>query len=264
MGGGVDLSRSVPANGSGAADGKWKQAAVSVPGTAHLSQGAGNQDAICTTASGGVRVLALADGAGSAGRSAEGARIAVTLLSELLASRAAEGPDWETELRNGLYAVRKALTAAARDAGSRPRSFACTLLVAVLHDDGLNAMQLGDGAIVLRGEEGWRLACKPHRGRYAGETIFATSPRAARLNTFARFPSPSFDAVGLLSDGLESVALDLASDEPHGPFFDPLAAFVASDRPKEVLEEELRKLLTSERIRSRCSDDLSLIMAVRP
>ncbi|HEX7002722.1 MAG TPA: PP2C family serine/threonine-protein phosphatase [Trueperaceae bacterium] len=245
--------------------------AATITGSSHLARDAGNEDALhCSSADDGTLLLALADGAGSASQAAEGARLAVDEAVASLMRRQPLGDDeneLEVALRGALDDVRKAVASRLRrsrpQARHRASDFASTLLLAVVGGGRLAALQLGDGAVVVGSEGRWQRLTKPYRGVHAGETIFATSRGAARRAEVGIVSLERTEAIALLSDGLEPVATDLASGEPHAPFFEPLASFARRDLPSELLSAELADFLASDRVRQRSSDDLSLVLAVR-
>lgn len=254
---------------------EWQLVAASVTGRAHLARDQGNEDALLAASlANGTLLLALADGAGSARNAAEGARLAVDVAVSALRSRLEQGAAGEgaeeglsEALRGALADVRRAVAERVRKSrgGQRikPRDLSSTLLLAVISRHTLAVLQLGDGAAIVRSGDSWQRVTSPLRGPHAGETVFATSRQARRLLEVEERGLSGIDAIALLSDGLEPVATDMASGEPHPPFFDPLAAFARRDAPVEQLESELARFLGSERVRSRSSDDLSLILAVR-
>ena len=255
-------------------EGAWKLVAVSVTGKAHSAREQGNEDAIrCARLEDGTLLLALADGAGSASNAAEGSRLAVDVALDSLSRQLAlcspggDATSLGETLRSALREVRTAVATRLREFRTsdrqRARDLASTLLLAILEEDALAVLQVGDGAIVARDEEGWRRITAPLKGTHAGETLFATSRGAYRQAEVECVPVEGVSALALLSDGLEPVATDLASGEPHAPFFDPLASFVLKESGRERLEEDLEAFLSSERVQERSPDDLSLILAVR-
>jgi hypothetical protein len=251
------LAPSCEPSGSG-----WRVLAASVTGRSHAAIGKGNEDAVqAVRLAGGTLMLAVADGAGSAGRAGEGAQLAVATAVEALSGELGR-KGLEESLRSALDEVRRAMAGRSRELRVRPRDFACTLLLAVVHGDTVAVLQLGDGAVVGRAD-GWQRLVRPQRGRYAGETVFVTSRGAAGLAEVEVHPLERVEALALLSDGLEPVATDIASGRPHSPFFDPLVAFAAAQRTEADLEAELARFLRSDRVQSRSSDDLSLILALR-
>lgn len=245
----------------------WKVIAASVTGLSHVARGQGNEDSELTAClPQGALMLALADGAGSAKRAAEGSRLAVATAVDALAAALAGEDDLPLTarvLRAVLARVRRTLAARAREVRVRPGEFACTLLLAVIQDDTLAVLQLGDGAVVARAEEDWQRVTRPLHGRHAGETVFVTSRGATRLASVEIRPLAGIHALALLTDGLEPVATNVASGAPHAPFFDPLVTFARGKHSAEELGPELERFLGSDRVQSRTADDLSLILAVR-
>ena len=250
--------------------GAWKVVAATVTGRGHLLRDAGNEDALhCTSLEDGTWLLALADGAGSASRAAEGARLVVDAAVMSLTARLSQESGAEpTELLAAtLLDVRRAVATRLRESRAserlRARDLAATLLLALLRGDVLAVLQVGDGAVVRGSAGDWRRVTEPVRGRHAGETVFVTSRRAPLAAEVAVVELGADETLALLSDGLEPVATDLGSGEPHPPFFEPLATFARRDAPSELLAAELADFLASDRVQQRSPDDLSLVLAAR-
>jgi hypothetical protein len=76
-------------------------------------------------------------------------------------------------------------------------------------------------------------------------------------------PAPSRFAV--FSDGLLRLAINLATGEPHAPFFRPLFAFAAAGDASGVVarEAELAAFLHSDRVCARSDDDKTILLAAR-
>jgi hypothetical protein len=236
----------------------WRITAASTTGVAHRKRGRGNDDAFaCASSRDGALLLAVADGAGSATRASQGSELAAeTALAALATS---EG-GWRSRCAGALSRARRRLAAQAAMDGARLRDYASTLLLVEVDGDALRVAQLGDGAVVVLRAGALERPTAPGRGEHAGETVFATGRDAASQLTLAELPPTGVMGVALLSDGLESVALK--GDAPFQPFFDPLFAFAASERPPTDRTRLLSGMLTSERIAARCHDDLTLLLAV--
>jgi hypothetical protein len=103
----------------------------------------------------------------------------------------------------------------------------------------------------------------PQRGEYANTTRFLTDVDALTWVQAEAFAGPVAD-IALLTDGLEPLALHYASKSVHQPFFagmfQPLIA-VHDDGEIKQLSAALAKFLTSERVRSRTDDDVSVLLA---
>lgn len=240
----------------------WQLLGASVTGQAHLERGTGNQDALAaaTTADGRL-CLAVADGAGSASRSDEGARTATETAIAALAS--ASSLTARAALDLAFSQAVTAVTALARRSGSQPREFACTLLLVLVTADEVAALQLGDGAVIAEQGGSLRRLTPVWRSDYVGETMFITSPGARQQAVTVNAPAADLSALALLTDGLEPVATDLQSGEPFAPFFTPLFSFTGSAADQALRNRQLEELLGSERVRSRTHDDTTLLLAVR-
>ncbi|HEU5432602.1 MAG TPA: PP2C family serine/threonine-protein phosphatase [Thermomicrobiales bacterium] len=231
----------------------------------HARLGIGCQDArdVAILPS-GIAVAAAADGAGSAPRSADGARWAVGAATHLLWDALAAAPpaaDIDAALVEAFRGAHDFIAQAAAESELPASAFATTLLLAVAAPDGLHVAQTGDGMIVARQADGELIAATtPQNGEYANETFFLTSDDGA-----PRFAAtlPPACAVALLTDGLLPLAVDLRDCRPHAPFFDPLFAFAAVRGGHRGADAELAAFLASDRIAARTDDDTTLVLAVR-
>jgi serine/threonine protein phosphatase PrpC len=84
---------------------KWRFLGVSVQGTSHLEKNTPCQDAhTCLQTPNGELLLAVADGAGSAERSQEGAQLAVKqAVSTLMSALQSDVPDSESGWREMIH-----------------------------------------------------------------------------------------------------------------------------------------------------------------
>ncbi len=269
----------------------WSVVGASVIGSSHIARGTTCQDAHCIRVSReGAVAIAVADGAGSAGRSDEGAWVAVhraaATLDRLasggaaLESRAgleggstagpAEEADgslepeaFETIMGTALGEARAAVENLAAQEDAPLRSFHCTLSCALLVGEVLTIGQVGDGACVARRQDGSLFtAGLPQRGEYANEAYFVTM-EGALDRADVRVVPDLVDAVAVLSDGLLRLALDLRTNEPHRPFHEPLFGYLATLDDERTAGPALARFLASPRVVSRSDDDKTLVLAVR-
>lgn len=247
----------------------WRIVGASVEGTSHRARAAGCQDAFASRAlPDGTLVLAVADGAGSAPRSAEGAARAaehmVTSVRRMaLKRRPVTDDDWARVIRRAFLNARLSVLAVARGARRPPRDFATTLTCAVLTDERLVVGQVGDGLVVARDGNGQLHApVRPSRGEYANETAFLTMPGMTHALQVAVTPVRG-EAVAVMTDGLLRLAAKVPGYEPFPPFFAPLFAFAdsATDTARSV--DALAQFLDSERVNGRTDDDKTLVLAAR-
>jgi hypothetical protein len=226
----------------------WRALGASVAGAGHRARGVGCEDASAVSVTDdGALLIAVADGAGSAPRASEGSTRAVAAAMEALRSGA--------ELCAVMHAARQSLEPVA--AGERLGDLATTLLVVRATSAGIETAQVGDGAIVLRRGDALEVVAPDEKGEYLNETVFLTSAGwldALRVDTV---PSDGVDAIAVLTDGLQLVALDLRTGKPHPPFFAPLFSCGADDGDVA----QLVAFLGSDRVGERTDDDVTLVVA---
>ena len=274
----------------------WRFVTARVTGTSHTKAGLPCQDQFyCRVVGNQTLVAAVADGAGSAALAERGADIAVKTVVDFLSCQLDDGRlDYDAMLREAAVEARETVLAEARRCGAEPRDLASTLLVTVVGPDSGSALQVGDGVIVVSdGGNGWgwvfwpqrgeyanqisnpnrdttrfRWIFWPQRGEYANTTYFLTDTDALeRLRVAPRLGKVT--DIALMTDGLESLALRYASTAVYGPFFrgmfrpilDAGEASVNKDREIKHLSASLDRFLSSDRVRSRTDDDVSLVLA---
>jgi hypothetical protein len=246
--------------------GAWRVLGASVIGTSHQRTGLPCQDAHGFRALPGGLVLAAADGAGTAERSHEGARLAVDALLDALAqnlafSWPAGDAEWRSALAVGYAAARAAVLALAQAEGASSRLFASTLVCAVVSSAGVAAAQLGDGVVAALAEGEWFTVAAPQKGEYANETNFLTQADALERVTILVHDDP-VQALAVMTDGLLRLVLDIPRNQPHAPFFNPLIAFANGVTDEDQGSAQLAAFLASDRVSARTDDDKTLVLAV--
>jgi hypothetical protein len=256
-------------------NGEWKVRGVSVTGYSHLRDGIECQDAHrhLHEPSTGAYVLAVADGAGSRSRSAEGAALAVGLTVDEYGRRLArEGlpsdPDaWRDLLATGFEAIVDAFRTTTKRIGSSPADFAATLTVAILAPPWLGIVSLGDGIVVAGAEQVEResglhlVTTAPPAGEYVNETCFLSSDGAHDQVVIRCLHDPGLVALLLGTDGVTPLAVkrDGVAPRPNRTFVEPvLRSLAARTDPVEV-----SRLLLEERLTRLSADDKTLLAAVK-
>ncbi|OUL34803.1 serine/threonine protein phosphatase [Nostoc sp. T09] len=255
----MNMSKQIP---------QWQVVAASVCGTSHLKNKQLCQDAHhWQLLSDNVLVAAAADGAGSASQGKVGAMVAVETaienisLKEVTRDALADDEIVRSLLTDAMLAAKKAVEDEAAASDKQPQDLATTLIVMVATPEVVAVSQIGDGLAVAKDSMGNLLALTmPDSGEYINETTFLTSPGALETAQM-RLWRETIVNVGVLTDGLQMLALNMVVGEPHKPFFFPLFDFVANTQDKTVAKEQLVKFLGSERITQRTDDDLTLIIA---
>ena len=226
----------------------WRCVAATATGTSHRERDEPGQDAFASAElDDGRVVIAVADGAGSAPLAAEGSRVAVDVAIAAITAGAAMEDAFDA-----------AACGLGEDADARSAR-ATTLLVAVLGPDELSFGQVGDGYIVVREDDRYLVANAGGDREYLNETTFLSSSRWRDDLRVGSMPASAIDAVAVMTDGIQLVAIDLAAGEPFSGFFDPLFRWAASD---DADPAELAAFLASPRLAARTDDDVTLALAV--
>jgi serine/threonine protein phosphatase PrpC len=247
----------------------WHIVGASVQGTSHQKSGTPCQDAHgYRVLPNGAAVIVVADGAGSANRSHEGAQHGVEqALTSLGRDLAHDVPHtetgWRTVMTNAFRQSREAIGRFARREDAPLQDFATTLTCAVASSEGLAVGHIGDCLAVAQPEgEDTQLfvATQAQRGEYANETFFLTMEDA--LKHLQVHIHPPVQALALMSDGLVRLALNVVENVPHTPFFRPLLDFAAAMDDEEKAQEQLAAFLASERVCARTDDDKTMVLAI--
>jgi hypothetical protein len=254
----------------------WRVRGFSIQGYSHLMEGSPCQDAYRQATVGTSVVLAVADGAGSRPRSAEGAALLVTLTTDMLTGmlKAPGGPADGRLLRARLGQAydrirEQFLQKATLLAGEgRAGEFAATLIGAVVCDGMIGIIQVGDGFAVVRrvnrqGVTRYHLLSQPAvTGQYSNETIFVTSDAAA-TPLIRCAVDDGITGILLSTDGLMPAALTRDPGHPetvNADFVERVLSHLDGDNhdPRLVV-----RTMLSDGVVGRTGDDLTLLAAVR-
>jgi Protein phosphatase 2C len=248
----------------------WRVHGVSMTGYSHLRDGVECQDAYRHTfvPSAGAHVLAVADGAGSRDRSAEGAALAVGLTVELLAELldGHGAPTMPAGWRALLGTFYKDLVSCFADAtsamGPDSAAFASTLTAVVLAHPWAGIVSIGDGFVIARSDDSLHLvASATEAGEYVNEAVFLTSEGALRDVSIACLYDPDLNAVVLGTDGVlpAGIRRNGGRPSPNASFVEPLLGSLEAARPDPT---SVARLLLDERITRLSGDDKTLLVAV--
>jgi len=250
----------------------WRVLAGSEIGTAHIQTGRTCEDScwaqvLQTRESQPFLAIFVADGAGSAAHGGEGAELAMSAAAGFIEKKLKHpelglGDELAVEC---VQAVRAAIDSAASAAGLKPRDYACTFLGLLSFERGSLLMQVGDGGIVVDFGDGLEVPIEPMGGEYANMTYFVTGEDAIEVLQTKSLSAPVIRAA-VFSDGLQRLALNMATNEAYVPFFKPLFTALAksSEKQEDQLVAALQRFLSSEAVNQRTDDDKTLVMAVLP
>ena len=255
--------------------GGWRYVAASVIGTSHEKTGGTCQDAndcqiYALPAGETVLAAAVADGAGSAGCGGEGAAITCRALLGQMVEHLDSGKSVEQvtgdTVKFWITTIQNLLEAEARAVSRERRDFACTILGLLVGESCAACLQVGDGAIVLADSEEhvYGHVFWPDRGEYANTTHFVTEDDAIEHLQFASINRGVVEAA-LLTDGLQTMALNYQQRTAHEPFFKGLFAPLrtAEEGCSRELSEALAAFLSSPRVNEKTDDDKTLVLASR-
>lgn len=242
----------------------WRAATACVAGSAHVKAALPCQDASLFEIRDSILFGTIADGAGSAARSDEGAQAAVkAALAELKSHQwLSDTPrdDLEKRLRDACGKAREALNAAAAERALPADDFACTLTLFAASKEWLAALQVGDGQLVVRRSESYDLIFKPDRGEYCNETTFLTSAGIdAGIQVSIVEGAPLF--VCAATDGIERVSLRYQDWTPHHAFYKPLEDFIAAAAHPDAAARDIEEFLRREKLNQYTDDDKTLLLA---
>jgi hypothetical protein len=128
-------------------------------------------------------------------------------------------------------------------------------------------LQVGDGVMVLADSEErtYNHVFWPDRGEYANMTHFVTQDDAIEHLQFESIGRRIVEAA-LLTDGLQTVALNYQEQTAYEPFFKglfaPLRAATAEGN-SPTLADSLAAFLSSPRVNEKTDDDKTLVLASR-
>lgn len=242
----------------------WSVHLASATGRHHQDEGSACQDAAAARTWPGGFAAAVSDGAGSAPRSAEGARTLVDQVVDLCALQAGKGGfSWADDLPRLIEQARAAVLALAHSRGHDPRDYAATLVACVVEGSRGCFFHLGDGAGVHCGAAGVTIVSAPENGEFADETYFITQEdwrEHLRLTVIDAIDDGSL--IGLMSDGAMPFVLDRGRHAFYPPFIDPVRRHLAGRTAAEG-SAALLGVLQDPRTLDITSDDKTLVLAMR-
>jgi hypothetical protein len=160
---------------------------------------------------------------------------------------------------------REAADRLAAEEGHQIRDYASTLLGTVVGCESAVYVQVGDGAIIVAGEEPgeYNWIAWPQHGEYANTTNFLTQDDVYAALFFET--GPAINEIALFTDGMERLVLNLSTRCVHAPAFRPIFEWLAQTPPGATGQpsEALVTYLGSEHVNRRTDDDKTLVMGTR-
>jgi hypothetical protein len=240
----------------------WRIYGASAIGKGHIDGSIPCQDAFCHATGNGRLVAVVCDGAGSAARSEVGAKECANAMVTFLASlpgtpSAACDRDM---IARAIEAARSTIQDRATELNLPPSHLACTVIGAVLHEEGGCLFHIGDGVGVIELENASSVVSLPENGEYSNETYFVTNDdwqAHLRVDMF----SGGIRCLALMSDGTAPFAFNKSA--LHGPFMDPVRSYLSKVSELEG-SEALQATLAGEGTWKITSDDKTLLVVLPP
>ncbi len=257
----------------------WRAIARFEKGTSHISTQTPCQDYAEYKSYGNDYLIgAVSDGAGSRSLSHYGSKIAVETTIKFFTEKLETSRNKSFLSQDGVQivfrelieVVRHEIEIAAQDyyreKGKKVSvgEFACTLLAFVAFPEGIAAMQLGDGFIVVRNYQGkgYDLLFEPSKGEYANETTFVTSsPTDIQQDLHITYKTNPVSFICASTDGLESLALNLRNNVAYPKFFIPLEKYIQETTELDK-DDYLIAFLNHETVNRKTDDDKTILLCV--
>ncbi len=196
----------------------WKTAGIAVIGTSHIKKEEVCQDVVASFTKNGMSVIALADGAGSAQHSLEGATIVVNAICKYMANNFVKVFNDEDlmEIKRGILDdILHRLNKRAKRLKCDLRELASTLIFIVVKEDKQCIIgHIGDGCIVSKDKNGWKIVSLENKVSSVNETEFVTSRNVfATMRMYKGEITDGLSSFAIMSDGAENALINKKDPE---------------------------------------------------
>lgn len=240
----------------------WKIISYVLTGSSHIESKIPCQDYVTFISNNDCCVIVLADGAGSASHSIEGARAVSDMCAKWLLSHFDSAfMENEKVLKKRLKVkITTELLKVSKKLGMVDlKQLSSTLLFVAIKNDQYITCHIGDGVIgaTINGVE--EVLSDPERGEFANNTFFTTSLRIEHIR-IQRGSLGSIRSFYLMSDG-SADCLYLTTDNTFAPAVEKLSASLSADKTEgSASSNKLLAEVMEQHFRSHTTDDCSFIM----
>ena len=241
----------------------WDTIACKVQGRGHKKSGTPCQDQVYALQEGGVSVIALADGAGSAKLSHYGALAVVKYICTLLIQEFEmlyhndDGVAVKQYLMNKIH---DCLVSEAKLLECQLKDLASTLLFVAVKGDQMICGHIGDGVIGYKQGDALKILSAPENGEFINSTYFTTSSDALITMKLIKGNISSLSGFVLMSDGTET-SLYHKKHKTLAPVLSKimnLNSYIPVSTIQSSLQQSFEQVISST-----TTDDCSMILMVR-
>ncbi|MDN4163392.1 PP2C family serine/threonine-protein phosphatase [Nocardioides abyssi] len=241
----------------------FKEFHYQVRGHGHLQDGTPVQDRTKYLSRGGVQVLCLADGAGSATHSQFGAQAVVDEACTTLVNRFADfaasddGARIKVELLEQLVSK---FNQVANQHGVESRELASTFMCVAVSGERFLGAHVGDGVVGYLKNGELKVISAPDNAEFANQTTFVTSSRAAESMRLFRGSLEGVAGFILMSDGTAESLFDARTGRLAAACAKLIAAVGAAPADLSKTSKYTKRLrrLMDLKIRNATKDDCSI------
>jgi hypothetical protein len=234
----------------------WKLCSAEIQGSGHKRKNIPCQDKTYCNQRNRVKVVALADGAGSAALSHFGAECVTKAVSEYVIDNFLQLFDAEEKSIKADIAsvIRTALSAQSAKLECKEKDLSSTFLLAAVRKDSYIAIHIGDGVIGNYERDTLKVLSAPENGEYANMTWFTTTTDLERVIRVYRGNASIISGFVLMSDGVEPSLYDRDRNELADATINLIYtnAKIDSKMMSQLLQESLEQVI-SLRTRDDCS-----------
>lgn len=241
----------------------WNVIQCAIQGRGHIKSNTPCQDKTYSMIIGNMRVIALADGAGSERLSQYGAETVTKFICSELSEKFDiyfadnDGAAVKQKLIKGLL---KSLNETAKRLDCEMKELASTLLFVAVKNEQFIIAHIGDGVIGYLKKNELKIASQPENGEFVNTTVFTTSKDAIMTMKLIKGSLGEIQGFVLMSDGTEA---SLYSKKER-KLADVLKKIMQMSTivPADKVEEQLKQSFENVIINA-TTDDCSIAMLVK-
>ena len=242
----------------------WKVVNATMRGTSHIKDNLPCQDVVDSSIS-SVKIIVLADGAGSAKYSDLGAKHACDAIISNIERRFCKLYESDLPLlkKRLVDSIQLRLYNSAKKRKTDITEFCSTLLFAAIKGNKLLIGHIGDGVIgAIDKTDNTIVISEPERGEFANTTFFTTSNDYKAHFRIYKLSSDDFKSIFLMSDGTAD-CFYLRSDQKFSNAITKISKWIeTSDVSESEISDAIRDNMQN-MFPSKTSDDCSFIMIHR-